>query len=604
MSSWRTRGRLPVLLLLAAGLSLPAIGAVLAAETDWTTDYERSGGLRTPRYEETVRYCRRLAEASPRLHYTTFGTSPEGRELPLVIYDDAGLSTPADADRAGRAVVLVEACIHAGECCGKDAGLMLLRDWTVGDRRDARPRDLTVLFIPILNVDGHERFSPYGRINQDGPEEMGWRVNARNLNLNRDFLKADTPEMQDWLRLFTAWRPDFFVDVHSTDGADYQYAISYSLELHGNLDPELTAWARDTYLPFVEAEMAEAGFPLIPYVMFRRWHDPQSGLRGWAASPRLSQGYAALQNVPGLLVETHMLKPYAVRVDATYALLDRSAELLDREAARLRDLAAGADRRAASAGFRTEPFPLRFAATGDSVMIDFLGVEYETVTSALSGGDWFRYHPDRPVTYRIPYFDDLAPSVTTRLPEAYLVPPAWDDVIDRLELHGVRVDRLSRPAELTVRTCRFRDVAWAEEPYEGRQTVSFTAEPLTETRLFAAGTAVVDMAQRAARVAAHVLEPEAPDSYVQWGFFAPVFSRVEYVESYVIEAMMEEMVAADPALLAELEARKSADPEFAANPWAIRYWFYEKTPYYDQRVNIYPVAMLDDRAAVAALPLR
>ncbi|RKZ12326.1 peptidase M14, partial [bacterium] len=235
--------------------------------------------------------------------------------------------------------------------------------------------------------------------------------------------------------------------------------------------------------------------------------------------------------------------------------------------------------------------------------VEFAGVAYEALTSEVTGGEYVRFL-DQPEMFELEWWDTLRPGVTAQLPEAYLVPPEWTDVLRRLDDHGVTYRRLAASVELEVRTWRFSDAQWGQQPYEGHHTVEFESESFTETRLFPAGTAVVDLNQRTARVAAHLLEPRAPDSLVQWGLFDAIFSRVEYVESYVIEAMIPQLLADNPQWAAELEEAKAADPEFAADPWAIRYWFYERTPWYDQRVNIYPVGYLDDRADVDSLPLK
>ena len=228
-------------------------------------------------------------------------------------------------------------------------------------------------------------------------------------------------------------------------------------------------------------------------------------------------------------------------------------------------------------------------------------MEYEKQTSEITGGDWFRYDPNRPVTMTLDFQDGMEPDATVRLPEFYVVPRSWPVIIDRLRWHGVKLQRLPADTELTVRTYRFKDADWRQRPYEGHHPVTFTAQPVTEVRTFPAGSVVVDMNQPLARVAAHLLEPEGPDALVRWGYLDAVFERVEYVESYVIENMIREMVAADPALLERLEKRKAADAEFAANPWAIRTWFYEQTPYYDQRVGMYPVGAVDDRRALEGM---
>lgn len=584
----------------------------------WLTDYERSGGVDTPRYAETVAYCRRLAEASRQLRYETFGVSPQGRELPLLIAERRGRFTPEAARRAGNAVVLIQACIHAGEPDGKDAGLMLLRDLAViGSRQpplveDPRgaarpgaalaagaglPEGVTVLFIPIFSVDGHERFGPHNRINQNGPRETGWRTTARGLNLNRDHIKADAPEMQAWLRLFQRWRPDFVIDCHVTDGADYQYVLTYGMNLREDLDPGLAAWSRDAFLARLLPAMAARGLPLSPYVMFRKWGDPRSGLRAIATPPRFSDAYAPAQNRPALLVETHMFKDYRTRVEGTYQLLRETLALLAAERTRLCRLVAAADSATASPAFRARPFPLGWRTGPDSVMVDFLGRRYEVATSDLTGGEWVRYGPE-PQTWRLPYFHRPVPKATVDLPEAYLIPPEWSDVIERLQLHGVALRRLERPATLTVTSSRLLDPRWAEQPYEGRHPLTCAVEDFVEERTFPAGTAVVDLAQRAARVIVHALEARSEESFLAWGFFDTVFEQKEYAENYVMEARAREMLAADPALAAEFAAQKAADPAFAADQQAILDWFFRRTPYWDARIGVYPVAKVTEQALI------
>ncbi len=573
---------------------IPFAAFAPGAAEDWETYYEKSGCRQTPRYDETVEYCKRLASASPWIHYTTFGVSPQGRDLSLLIADRGGHFDAASVRKTDNAVLLIQAGIHSGEIDGKDAGLMLFRDICITKKYSGLIDHVTVLFMPIFNVDGHERFGPYNRINQKGPEEMGWRVTAQNLNLNRDYLKADAPEMQDWLRLFVDWLPDFFVDCHVTDGADYQYALTYGLEILGNMDPGITAWTRDIYLARIEKMMEDSGFPICPYVVFRERHEPKSGLVSWIAPPRLSEGYTALQNRSGLLIETHMLKDYKTRVDATYEMLKHTIAILNKEHKKLRALNDEADRRTADEAFRKDPFPLRFTGTPDSTIIEFLGYEYEVIDSDLTGGKWHKYSQE-PITMAIPYFNKQKPVETAALPEAYIIPPEWTNVIERMELHGIAIERLERPEEIQVRSYRFNDIQWNERPYEGRHTARYEQEDIEEARIFPAGSAVVDMNQRAARVAAHILEPKALDSYLYWGFFDAIFERKEYTETYIMEEMAREMLAADENLRKELDQAMAADSTLAGNQWRILNWFYERTPYWDDRKDVYPVGKITNR---------
>ena len=569
---------------------------LLAQDTAFTTYYEKSDYLGTPRYSETIDFCKKLDKVSPLLCFTTFGKSPQGRDLPLLIADKNGNFTPEAVRKSGNVVLLIQACIHAGESDGKDAGLMLLRDIAVYKTSLPLLDHVTLLFIPILNTDGHERFGPYNRINQNGPEEMGWRTTAQNLNLNRDFMKADAPEMQSWLRLYNNWLPDFFVDCHVTDGADFQYTMTYALETNGSMEKGLSAWTANVCEPYLVDEMKKSGFPVFPYVQFRNWHDPRSGLTLGVAPPMLSQGYTAVQNRPGLLIETHMLKPYKARVTSTYNMLEHTLELLNKEYKTLQNLVAKADYYTSGESFRKEPFPVSFSESfADSVKTEFLGFEYTIDTSDLTGGLWFKYDNQKPTNWELTLFPDCKADKFVKLPEAYLIPPQYNLVIERLSLHGVKMTPLKQEVTCSVRSSRFRNVRWQQKSYEGHHKLTYELADTIEKRSFAAGTMLVDMNQRTARVIAHLLEPASPDSYATWGFFDAALEQKEYSESYVMETMAREMIKKNPALKKEFEQKKASDKAFASDPDAMLNWFYSKSPYWDSRFNLYPVGRIVDR---------
>lgn len=583
---------------------LPPAARAAGDEKDWITYFEESGGKATPRYEETIEYCRRMADASRWIHFTSFGTSPQGRELPLLIASKNKAFSPTKAARfreKGDPVVLIQAAIHSGESVGKDAGLMLFRDIAVTGKCPELLDNVTVLFIPIFNVDGHERFGPHNRINQNGPEEMGWRTTANSFNLNRDFLKADAPETQAWLEMFNEWSPDFFIDCHTTDGADYQYVITYILDIFGNMDEDLTAWTRDVYLENITKTMDGVGFPISPYVFLVEWPNPKRGIISWVSTPRFAQGYTTMRNRPGLLIEAHMLKEYSERVAGTYEMLRHTLAFLNKERSGLLDTIDEAEAYAASPAFRDKPFPLRFwVDKSDSVMIDFLGVSYECVESDLTGGKWYKFSGE-PETFKLPFFTKQKILATADLPEAYIVPAEWTTVIDKLDLHGVEFHRTTEPVTLTVGSYRFSDVKWQERPYEGRHPVRFDVEPIEVEMEFVAGSVVVDMNQSRSRVAAHLLEPKGPDSFVSWGFFDTIFEQKEYADTYVMEKVAREMLERDPDLKREFEEKMAEDSEFSSNPRGILNWFYERTPYWDERKDVYPVGKIFDRRTIEEL---
>lgn len=565
------------------------------ASTPWETYYEQHNKNRTPSYEETVAFSKQLAEVSPMLEYSIMGYSHQGREIPLLILDAKGNFSPEQVKNSGNTILLIQAAIHPGEPVGKDAGLLLFRDMVIKEEHTQYLENVTVLFIPILNVDGHERFGPYNRINQNGPEEMGWRTNARNLNLNRDYLKADSKEIRAFLQLWHQWQPDFFIDTHSTNGGDYQYVLTYAMDIFGEGDPGLKNWISESYLPPVQEQMEKDGFPIFPYVTYRSWHDPRSGLQSFVAHPMFSNGYASELNRPGLLLETHMMKPYHLRVESTYLMILHTMAILNQDTI-LKKTIELADRYTSSEAFRAKKFPLRFENLSDSVMVDFLGVEYSQKISSLSGGNWFIYEPDKPVTYQIPWFNKNRITLEVELPLAYIIPVEYEEIIEVLELHGIEMFRLADDTSFNVELYRFEDVNLAARTNEGRQNATFTVSPFQQMQTYPAGSAVVPMAQPRARIIAHALEPMAPGSFAYWGFFNSVFQRAEYFESYVMETMAREMLAQDPSLRIGLDKALEEDPSMKDNPGAILNWFYERTPYYDQKHNLYPIGRLHENS--------
>ncbi len=562
--------------------------------SDWLTYYEKSGFTKTPRYAETIEYCKRLDKASPWVKYTSFGVSPQGRDLPLVILSRDGFFDPAKAARSGKAILLIQSGIHSGEIDGKDASLMLMRDIAITKQYAKLLENTILLFVPIFSVDAHERFGPHNRINQNGPEEMGWRVNAQNLNLNRDYMKADTPEMRAMLKLFSAWLPDLYVDCHVTDGIDLQYDVTYAAELGGNIDNGVSMWIKNKLLPESLPKVEAAGHPIFWYVFPREENDLSKGMSAGAATPRFSTGYAALQNRPSVLIETHMLKPYKTRVNATYHLLKAMIECVNNDPVSLRTAVRAADNATVQAGetydvMKTLPF--LFAVSEKSEMRKFLGIKSRTEPSFISGGDR-RIYTGEPVEMTVPFFEDVIVTDSVSIPLAYLVPPEWKFVADILNVHGIAYQHLRSPVSVEVQSYKFFDVKFKERPYEGRQGATYKTELITDARSYPKGTFVVRTNQRAAKVAMHLLEPKSGDSFVAWGFFNAIFEQKEFAESYVMEQVAEKMLAENAGLRREFEQKVKSDTAFARNTTERLNWLFLRSAWTDPWLNTYPVGRI------------
>ena len=547
----------------------------------WITVAEKTGFHATPTYQQTVVWLKQLAAVAPEVRLTSLGRSPEGRDIWMVIVSRDRLFTPETLQRAARPTLFVQAGIHAGEIDGKDAGLMFLRELTVTGRWKALLDKANFLFVPIFNVDGHERASQYGRINQRGPDVTGWRTNAQNLNLNRDYTKVDTDEMRAMIAALDRWRPDLYMDIHVSDGSDYQYDVTFGWNA-GAHSPQSTRWLNGTLEPSLRSALNAMGHipgPLIP-------EDPVNGLTMVTLPPRFSNGYGDLRHIPSILVETHSLKPYEQRVLGTLVLLQSALQTLGLEGVALKR-AEMYDRES-----RPDPVPVDWRVPKDSPtveMMDFLGVESRTSPSAISGSTRIEYL-GKPATRRLAVYRQNEVSLSIPRAKAYWIPAAWSSIADRLKMHGIAVDRISEARDVAVEMYRLDNPRLDAEPFEGHVRVAATPRLELRTERFPAGSYRVSTEQPLGDLAAVLLEPASSDSFLQWGFFHSIFQRTEYAEAYVTEPMAEQMLAEDPALKSEFDRRLATDEAFRASAEQRLNFFYSRTPFADSRWRLYPVA--------------
>ncbi len=577
-------------LLLLSSFSFPA----LAADHPLATIAERSGFLKTGRYDEVIALCGQFAKTYPdTVRCVDFGVSPEGRPMKALIVSTSGALDAKTARERGLPVVLIQGGIHAGEIDGKDAGFLALREILEGKAGKGLLDKLVWVFVPVFSVDGHERFGAWNRPNQRGPEEMGWRTTAQGYNLNRDYLKADAPEMHAMLRLVQEWDPLLEVDLHVTDGAKFEHDVSIQVEPVHAGDEALRQAGRQ-WRDAVIADLTRSGsLPLPYYPSFVVEDDPSSGFTDSVPPPRFSHGYFWLRNRMGMLVETHSWKTYPVRVQITRNTILSVLQQANMHGREWLQVAQKADERASALSGR--PVPLAYTAGEASHLVDFRGYEYTRTPSEISGALMTRYNESKPQIWKIPLRDQLKPSISPTAPGAgYLVPAAhaaW--IAEKLRLHGIEFRKLRAMPDAQVQTFLATEATPAAQSSEGHQRMSVKGQWKTEVRDVGAGALFVPIAQARSRLAMSLLEPLAPDSLVAWGEFNNAFERKEYMEDYVTEEVARDMLAKDPALKAQFERRLKEDPAFATSPAARLEFFYRLHTSWDERYNLYPVMRID-----------
>src|SRR5512133_3369301 len=573
-----------------------ALCAARPAAHDLLTTAERTRFERTGRYDEAVRLCHDVEKTWPRrARCFSYGTTPEGRELVALAASADGVTRPLAARTKGRPVVLFQGGIHAGEIDGKDAGFMVLREWLASP--DGGPlAKVTAVFVPVVNPDGHERFGPNQRPNQRGPAESGWRTTAQNLNLNRDYAKADAPEMRALLALLSEWDPIVYADLHVTDGAQFEHDMAVLVEPRLGYDPSLRAAGKELSGALLARLEQDGHLPLDFYPAFVDDGNPESGFAERSPPIRFGDGYWAARNRFGILLETHSWRPYGQRVKATADFLRALLGLGAERGTTWVAAAARADRAAAALG--GNELALADEARRDAPRtIRFRGYAYAREESPALGRPVVRYDEARPQIWEVPLFDQVVPKAQVVLPKGgWIVPAAWaSKVADRLRLHGVRFARIdaARP-RADVEIFLATDARFAATSYEGRQTLAVEGAWRRERRDVGAGALWVPVAQARALLAAHLLEPAGPDSFLAWGDFNAAFEKKEYVEDYVLDPFARDLLARDAAVRREFEARL-ADPAFAKDPQARLEFFHRLHPSRDESYRRHPVLRADAR---------
>jgi len=571
---------------------------------------EQSDFRQTGRLDEVEALCDAFAKRWPDAARSfVYGHSAEGRAMRALLVSRAGALTSEELRRKRIPLLMLQGGIHPGESDGKDAGFIALRELLSAPQASDLLDKCAVLFVPAFNADGHERVGRWNRPNQNGPEVTGWRTTSQNVNLNRDYTKAATPEMAAMLQLIDQWDPLICADLHVTDGADFEPDISIQVEPINQGAPAL--WQSGIQLRdrLIGKLAAQGSLPLPFYPDLAKTDDPTSGFVLTVYSPRFSTGYFPQRNRFTVLVETHSWKPYAHRVRITRNTIVGLAELTATHgAAWLREVGqadAAASRLGGSevvldyvSGWR-EPSKaggsVREPDDAGARRIDFRGYAYTRVPSAISGALVTTYDPKTPQIWNVPYRDRVQPALTVTVPAGgYLVPPSHAALVQaKLALHGIESRVLAAPlAAVQVQAFRAERVEFSGVPFEGCQRATLIGKWRDEVQAIAAGALLVPITQRLARLVLALLEPQAPDSLAAWGFFNACFEQKEQMERYVAEQIAREMLAATPALREEFERALARDPQFAADAAARLDFFLRRHASWDVRYNLYPIYRL------------
>lgn len=564
--------------------------------------YAHSKGNYTPTYSEVRNFY-----ASLKSNYTNIQI--DSQSYASDVYDNILLIKLSKGNSEGKINVLINNGIHPGEPEGIDASMLLCADILSSMNSNSKITHayfnnnyavntilsnvleyMNIYIIPIYNVDGALNRNSYSRANQNGPSEYGFRANARNLDLNRDFIKLDTRNAQSFVKIFQGIKPHVFIDTHTSNGADYQHVVTYIATQRDKLHPIVSDFQYNTLVPELNKKLSNYKFDAVPYV--NAWSDsPDSGWAAFYESPRFATGYSTLYNSIGFTLETHMLKPYNNRVEGSYAFLLSCLEICKAQSSEIYKNKIQAD----ASYLSQQEFPINWKLDSSRVKsIDFKGYTAAYKKSEVSGQNRLYYDRTKPFSKTVKYYEHYKPSTIITKPKAYIIPYAWKEVIERLKLNGVEMNVLNKDTQLLVNVYYIDDYKTVQKPYEGHYLHS-NVKLRTEQQkiLFRKGDVLINTNQLACRFIIETLEPQAIDSYFNWNFFDEVLAQKEYFSDYVFEDTAAELLKKNKELQDKLELKKSQDEKFAKSGAAQLDFIYRNSPYFEKSYLRYPVYRLE-----------
>jgi len=557
---------------------------LLSAAQDLTTRYEKTAGQETATYQEVIRYYQLLAKRFPQINIRTIGATDAGFPLHLVTYSPQRDFDFKSLHKKNKRIILINNGIHPGEPDGVDASMMLLRDLALG--KTTLPDNVILAVIPVYNIGGMLNRSPWYRVDQDGPDAFGSRGNAQNLDLNRDFIKSDSKNALSFQQIYQLTDPDVFVDNHVSNGADYQHIMTLLTTQHNKLGGAMGEFMNKTFEPGLYALMKAKGYDLVPYVN-HFGETPDSGWVEFADLPRYSTGYTTLFHTFGFVPETHMLKPYPIRVKATYALMECFIQFTSNHSETIKQLR----EEAKQTSITQKTFPLSWQFDMNKYnLITFRGFASGHKPSAISGLPRLYYDRTKPYTRQVKFYNQAVASDFVEKPLAYIIPQGWWSVIHLLKNNNVQMQPLPHDTVMQVEVYHITDFRSYPRPYEKHYLhTNIKVSSSKDSIRFRKGDYYIPMNQTANRFLIETLEPTAGDSYFAWNFFDAILGQKEGYSPYVFEDTGAAYLKQHPELQDLLDKKKAGDTAFANSASAQLDFIYKNSPYAEPEYMRYPV---------------
>ncbi len=557
--------------------------------TDFTTVFEKTAGLETATYPEVINFYKQLAADYSSIALYEMGATDSGHPLHLVTFNPNRSFESEFKTNEKQNILLINNGIHPGESDGIDASMMLLRD--LAQQKIKTPQQTIIAVIPVYNIGGALNRNSTTRTNQNGPKAYGFRGNARNYDLNRDFIKADSKNSRAFTKIFRKLRPALFIDNHVSNGADYQYTLTHLFTQHNKLGGALGNYLHQTFMPALEDSLAQKNWDIIPYVnVFNS--TPDQGFKQFFDSPRYSTGYTTLFNTLGMLVETHMLKPYKKRVEGTYELMKTFIAIAEKEAEQIKKLSRYSQSRYPVGG----QYPISWKIdSSKTTELNFKGYTGTIVSSKVTHTNRLKYDRNLPFTKKVAYQNYYLPDKKIRIPESYIVPKGWWRIIELLKLNQIEMIPIKKDTIIEATVYKIENFQTVQNPYEGHYLHYNTQVSSKKERVkVSAGDYKITTQQEGVRFLLETLEPCATDSFFNWNFFDTILQQKEGFSPYVWEDKAFELLENNPALQKEFERKKTKDPLFAKNSYEQLDWLHKQSEHYEKAHLRYPILKISN----------